>query len=108
MKAWNAADASDWRLTADASAKLGNGWTIGADARYQSKVATFFTSFKEYWELGAHIQKQFNKFTLYLDGSDLLDNARQTSWESLDGKELWVDVARQNRRLFLAGIRWDF
>ena len=101
-------DASDWRLTADADADLGKGWAIGADTKYQSSVATFFTRFDEYWELDAHIQKRFKKFTLYFDGRDLLDNARRTTFESADGEECWVDVARGNRRLFLLGIRWNF
>ena len=101
-------NASDWRLTADVEALLGKGWSLGANVEYQSKVATFFTSFNEYWELNSHIQKKFRNVTLYLDGRDLLDNARQNSFRSEDGKELWVDVARQNRRLFLLGVKWDF
>ena len=101
-------DASDWRLTADVDADLGKGWTMGADAKYQSKMATFFTRFDEYWEVGARIQKKFKDFTLYFDGRDLLDNARRTTFESADGQECWVDVARENRRLFLLGIRWNF
>lgn len=28
--------------------------------------------------------------------------------ESADGSELWVDVARLNRRLFLLGFQWNF
>ena len=101
-------DASDWRLTADTDADLGKGWLIHADAKYQSKVATFFTKFNEYWEVGLRIRKKFKRVTLYVDGRDLLDNARQTSFESADGQEMWVDVARENRRLFLAGIQWTF
>jgi hypothetical protein len=101
-------NASDWRLTADVEALLGKGWSLGANVKYQSKVATFFTSFNEYWELNTHIQKKFRNVTLYLDGRDLLDNARQSSFRSEDGKELWVDVARENRRLFLLGVKWDF
>ena len=101
-------NASDWRLTADAEALLGKGWSLGANAKYQSKVATFFTSFNEYWELNTHIQKKFRNITLYLDGRDLLDNARQSSFRSEDGKELWVDVARENRRLLLLGVKWNF
>lgn len=31
-----------------------------------------------------------------------------TTFESADGEECWVDVARGNRRLFLLGIRWHF
>ena len=101
-------DASDWRLTADTDADLGKGWLIHADAKYQSKVATFFTKFNEYWEVGLRIRKKFERITLYFDARDLLDNARQTSFESADGQETWVDVARENRRLFVAGIQWTF
>lgn len=101
-------DASDWRLTADTDADLGKGWLIHADAKYQSQVATFFTKFNEYWEVGLRIRKKFKRVTLYFDGRDLLDNARQTSFESADSQETWVDVARENRRLFVAGIQWTF
>ena len=101
-------DASDWSLTADANANLGKGWTIGADARYQSSVATFFTRFNEYWALNGHVQKSFKKVTLYLDARDLLDSARQSIVESDNGEQLLVDVARGNRRLFLLGVRWNF
>ena len=101
-------DASDWRLTMDADLNLGKGWTFGANARYRSKVATFFTRFDEYWELGARLQKKFERFTIYLDGRDLLDEALATTYESADGRELWVDVARENRRLFLLGLQWNF
>ena len=101
-------DASDWRLTADLSSNLGKGWSFGADAKYQSRVSTFFSRFNEYWEIDAHVQKKFKHFVIYLDGRDLLDNARQTTFESTDGKEFWVDVARNNRRLFLLGVQWTF
>lgn len=38
----------------------------------------------------------------------LLDMARLTTFESADKKDVWIDVARDNRRLFLLGFRWDF
>lgn len=101
-------DASDWRLTGDADADLGKGWSAGVRVKYQSRVATFFTRFNEYWELNTHIQKQFKNITLYFDGRDLLDYARKTIQESADQKEYWVDVVRNNRRLFLVGIQWAF
>ena len=101
-------NSSDWRLTSDIEFLPGKGWSIGANARYQSKTATFFTSFNEYWELNAHIQKKFDKTTLFLELRDLLDNARMTSYESADGTQIWVDVARENRRLFLLGVQWNF
>jgi hypothetical protein len=98
----------DWRLNADVTAFLGKGWSIGADARYQSKVATFFTIFKEYCELNVRIQKDFKKFTLYLQGRDLLDQPRETSFESEELQEFWVEEVRSNRRIYVLGAKWKF
>ena len=98
----------DWRLTADVTAFLGKGWSIGADAKYQSKVATFFTIFKQYCELNARIQKDFKKFTLYLQGRDLLDQTRETSFESEELQEFWIEQVRSNRRVFVLGAKWKF
>ena len=98
----------DWRLNADVTAFLGKGWSVGADARYQSKVATFFTIFKEYCELNVRIQKDFKKFTLYLQGRDLLDQPRQTSFESEELQEFWIEEVRSNRRIFVLGAKWKF
>ena len=98
----------DWRLNADVTAFLGKGWSVGADARYQSKVATFFTIFKEYCELNFRIQKDFKKFTLYLQVRDLLDQPRQTSFESEELQEFWIEEVRSNRRIFVLGAKWKF
>ena len=98
----------DWRLKADVSANLGNGWSIGADARYQSKVATFFTLFDQYCVLNAHVKKEFDRLTLYLEGRDLLDQPMVTSFESEDSKEYWVEEVRGNRRVIVLGAKWKF
>lgn len=98
----------DWRLNADITANLGKGWSIGADAKYQSKVATFFTIFKQYCELNARIQKDFKKFTLYLQARDLLDQPRETSFESEELQEYWIEEVRSNRRIFILGAKWKF
>ena len=98
----------DWRLNGDVTANLGNGWSIGADAKYRSKVATFFTIFKQYCELNARIQKDFKTFTLYLKGCDLLDQPRETSFESEELQEYWIEEVRSNRRLYVIGIKWKF
>ena len=98
----------DWKLTSDITAFLGKGWSIGADARYQSKVATFFTIFKEYCELNVRIQKDFKKFTLYLQGKDLLDQTRETSFESEELQEFWIEQVRSNRRIYVLGAKWKF
>ena len=101
-------DASDWRLTADVGVDLGKGWSISSNVKYQSEVATFFSKFDEYWALNARVQKKFKKVTLFFDGRDLLDSTRQTTVESADGNELWVDVARAHLRLLILGIQWKF
>jgi hypothetical protein len=98
----------DWRLNADVSANLGKGWSMGVNAKYQSKVATFFTIFKEYCELNASIQKEFKHITLYLEGRDLLDQPAETSFESEELQEFWVEEVRNNRRIFVLGARWKF
>ena len=81
---------------------------MGVNAKYQSKVATFFTIFKEYCELNANIQKEFKHFTLYLEGRDLLDQPAETSFESEELQEFWVEEVRSNRRIFVLGARWKF
>jgi len=98
----------DWRLSGDILANLGKGWSIGADARYQSSVATFFTIFKGYCELNASVQKEFKHFTLYLKGCDLLDQPTETSFESEELQEFWVEEVRRNRRIFVLGAKWKF
>ena len=58
--------------------------------------------------LDARIQKKFKKVTLFLDGKDLLDSPRESTYTSSNGKESWVDYYRYNRRLILLGIQWNF
>ena len=71
-------------------------------------MATFFTLFKEYCELNARVQKDFKKFTLYLQAKDLLDQPRETSFESEEQQEFWVEQVRSNRRFFVLGVKWKF
>ena len=101
-------DSFDWRLTGDISANLGKGWSIGADIRYQSKVATFFTLFKNYCVLNARIKKDFNRFTLYLEGRDLLDQPMETSFESAEMQDYWIEKVQNNRRVIVVGAKWKF
>ena len=101
-------DNFDWKLTGDISADLGKGWSMGADVKYQSKVATFFTIFKEYCQLNAFVQKEFKRFTLYLQGRDLLDTAMETSFESEEMQEYWIEEVRNNRRMLVLGAKWKF
>ena len=101
-------DSYYWTLMGDISANLGKGWSVGADAHYQSNVATFFTLFKEYCQLNVHVRKNFNRFSLYLEGRDLLDQERETTFESAETQEFWVEEVRANLRLFVIGASWRF
>lgn len=98
----------DWRLTADAVAHLGHGWILSGDMRYQSKVSTFFSIFKEYCVLNARIQKDFKKVSLFLEGRDLLDKPMETEFISADETEIWSESTLHNRRLIRLGGSWRF
>lgn len=71
-------------------------------------MATFFTLFKEYCELNARVQKEFKHITLYLEGRHILDTPRETSFESDELQEYWVEEVRSNRRIFILGLKWKF
>ena len=101
-------DSYDWRLKGDIAAKLGKGWSVGADAKYQSSVATFFTLFKGYCTLNAFVQKDFKKITLYLQAKDILDQTMETSYESEETQEYWIEQVRNNRGLVVLGLKWKF
>ena len=101
-------DSHDWRLNTDVTAFMGKGWSMTLLAKYQSKVATFFTIFKQYCELNMRIQKDFRNLTLYLESRDLLDQPRETSFESEELQEYWVEEVRSNKRIFILGAKWKF
>ena len=101
-------DSYYWTLNGDISANLGKGWSVGADAHYQSQVATFFTIFKEYCELNIQIKKDFKRFTLFIEGRDLLEKEMETTFESEESQEFWVEDVRGNRRIFVLGANWRF
>ena len=98
----------DWNLSSGATLHLGAGWDLGADIRYQSKVETFFSLFDQYCVLNARVQKRFRTVSLFLEGRDLLDDERTTSFESADHLEAWVERVRANRRLVVLGMNWNF
>ena len=98
----------DWRLTADAAAHFSRGWTLSGDMRYQSKVSTFFSIFKQYCVLNARIQKDFKKVSLFLEGRDLLDRPMESEFISADEKEVWTESTLHNRRLLRLGCNWRF
>ena len=99
---------SDWRVWANASLSLPNGWSIEAEANYRSKVETFFMVFKQYCTLNAKIPKKFKRIDIYLQGRDLLDNETLTQYLSEDGTSSWIEITRQNRRIVTLGVQWRF
>ena len=101
-------ESTDWRLTADIAARLPKGWTLSADIKYQSAVATFFALFKQYCVLNTRVQKEFKHFILSLEARDLLDMPVEAQYISEDQTEAWIEKTLHNRRLFLLGFSWKF
>lgn len=112
VRTWRDTDkvkiSTDWRLTADIAAHLKKGWTLSADVKYQSAVATFFALFKQYCVLNAKVQKDFKHFSVFLQGRDLLDKPVESEYLSEDETEYWVESTLHNRRLVLLGFSWKF
>ena len=101
-------DTYEWSVTAEAGADLGRGWGAVARLRYQSEMYTWYTTLTDFWDLDARIQKQFKNFLLYLDMQDLPDRGRTITYRSTDGREIWQELLRKNRRLFCLGFKWTF
>jgi len=101
-------DSYYWLLHGDIAANLNKGWSVGAYAHYQSNVATFFTLFKQYCVLNLRIKKDFKRFSVFLEGRDLLDQERETTFESEETQEFWVEEVRGNRRIIVLGANWRF
>ena len=100
---------NQWKLQGEGEVNLGRGWKSGASVKYQSDIASFFSIFDDYCDLGAHLQKQFGKhIAVTFKVNDILNRPRKTTFCSDDGKEYWNDSSRLNRRLFLLGARWLF
>lgn len=99
---------TDWCLKADIAAHLSKGWTLSADMKYQSAVATFFALFKQYCVLNTRAQKEFKHFIVSLEARDLLDMPVEAVFDSEDQTESWVEKTLHNRRLILLGFSWKF
>ena len=99
---------TDWCLKADIAAHLSKGWTLSADMKYQSAVATFFALFKQYCVLNTRAQKEFKHFIVSLEARDLLDMPVEAQYINEDQTEAWVEKTLHNRRLILLGFSWKF
>jgi len=98
--------ADDWTLSGNVSANLGKGWTVSADAKYQSEVASFFAMFSDYCRVNARVSKSFKKWTVYLEGRDLADTPHIVRVESADGSQVNHERSYMNRRLVVLGCKW--
>ena len=100
--------ADNWTLSGNISANLGKGWTVSADAKYQSEVASFFAMFSDYCRVNARVSKAFKRWTIYLEGLDLADSPHIVRVESADGTQVNQERSYQNRRLVALGCKWNF
>ena len=99
---------NNWVLMANISARLGKGWTFSADGSYMGDIETFYSLTKKYYTVNSRITKEFNNFSLYLEGRDLFDTPIVTEFFSQDLSVRWIEESHLNRRLFLLGFTWKF
>lgn len=60
------------------------------------------------YSISARITKEFKRFTVYLEGRDLLDHPATTENLSEDMTRQMIQTINMNRRLFLLGFSWNF
>ena len=99
---------NNWVLMANISARLGKGWTLSADGSYMGDIETLYSLTKKYYTVNSRITKEFNNFSLYLEGRDLFDTPIVTEFFSQDLSVRWIEESHLNRRLFLLGFTWKF
>ena len=99
---------TDWSFKADMAVNMGKGWKISADAKYQSKVESFFELFGQYCLVNAKISKSIKTLTLYMEGRHLADSHQDVHVVSEDGNKIWHERSYLNRRIVVLGCSWKF
>ena len=97
-----------WEASADGTYRPGKGWVISARGAYVGDVKTLYSLLQGYCSLNARIEKTFNRFTLFTEGRDLLDQPVEKEFASADLSESWSEIEYLNRRVYLIGFTWSF
>lgn len=99
---------SDYSINGNASYDFSKGWKALARLRYQSKIIRSYSSITEYVGLDLRAEKKIKKFTLFLEGRDLLDKDITTETISEDRKKIRQEINNYNRRVILLGATFNF
>jgi hypothetical protein len=95
---------SNWEVRAEITVRPPGGWVFSTNGFYRSNTRSLYRNTKDIYTIGARIAKEFKRFTVYLEGQDLLDHPVTTESSSQDRSQLMVQKMNMNRRLFLLGL----
>ena len=98
-----------WEWEGNLQVILPKSWTLATDVNYHSRIKTLYQVIDPYVLLNARVQKKFGSaWTLSLEGRDLLDKRLRNGVISRITEQTWVEETRQNRRVILLGVVWQF
>jgi len=83
-------------------------WIFLVRGHYQSKIIRTYNSMTQYVGLDFRVEKAFKRFSVYIEGKDVFDNAIQTVTYSEDQLKWRLEEANYNRQRFLLGLRYKF
>lgn len=106
--AGNVTRSSDWGMNADALLKVRGGWTFSVKGRYQSKIIRSYSSITQYIGCDARVDKDFRRFSIFIQGKDLFDQTIEVITYSEDHTYARIEENFYNRRIFSAGISVKF
>ena len=101
-------NSNNWELFAEITGRPGNGWTLSLNGSYKGDIETLYSLIEKHYIANALIRKDFKRFSLYLEGRDLLDRPITTHFYSQDNTEEWEETVYRNQRIFLLGFSWRF
>ena len=99
---------SDYDINCSASYDFKYGFSVSADAFYQSDIRRTYYSKTGYVGLNAGVSKKFKLFDVFIKGNDLLDKPITTTIIAEDFSEVRMTESTLSRRVFLAGIDFKF
>ena len=99
---------SDYKISGKVSYDFKYGFSVQADASWQSDIRRTYLYRTGYVSCNARVSKKFKRLELFVEGNDLLDKEIQTLIYSEDYAEGRVTLGAQYRRIVLAGVNYKF
>jgi len=83
-------------------------WTFAVQGNYQSKITKIYSYMTQYVGLSARVDKRLGKFSVFVEGKDLLDRPIETYTFSEDYLHGRCESDNKNRRAYYLGLRFQF